>query len=147
VFAAIKREKEPMTSAEVCKERGWTVDDVLESDHGSTVRITAIGVQRVLACEVGGDGKDGMELDLELATPLRWRKVALRIWRKGENSYEFVDCAGDYCILHIQPSGALAFGRCSGPMHLTGDKMATLLPYLQRYTACGKLDPGGPEDA
>jgi hypothetical protein len=46
------------SSADICRERGWTAGTVLEGDAGygqSRITITAIGVGQILAKKIGGD--------------------------------------------------------------------------------------------
>ena len=52
------------THAELCRERGWGVDDVLEARwSGETIRVrlTAIGRDEVLGARAYRDGTEGAE--------------------------------------------------------------------------------------
>lgn len=46
------------TETETCKLNGWTVGDIIEGDEGygpTRIIITAIGVRKILACQIDGD--------------------------------------------------------------------------------------------
>lgn len=48
------------SDADICREKGWAVGDVLAGDEGfgeTKIRITAIGEQAVLARKIAYDGR------------------------------------------------------------------------------------------
>lgn len=58
-----------MTSADICRERGWGPGTILTSQD-CTIRITAVGKRLILACEVGGTRESVWTLTLD-----EWREV------------------------------------------------------------------------
>jgi hypothetical protein len=67
------------SDAEICREKGWNVGDVLEGDEGfgpTRILITAIGERHILAKELSHSGADRQRQESHWTVQARkWKKV------------------------------------------------------------------------
>ena len=67
------------SDAEICREKGWNVGDVLEGDEGygpTQILITAIGEKHILAKELSHSGSDRQRCESHWTVQCReWKKV------------------------------------------------------------------------
>jgi hypothetical protein len=67
------------SDAEICREKGWQVGDVLEGDEGdgpTRILITAIGERHILAKELSHSGADRQRQESHWTVQAReWKKV------------------------------------------------------------------------